>query len=449
MKQDLSSADWRRLIRSIKQGSCVLFLGPDAAFMEGEGESLVSSLAREFVNEFEKEHASDLHLAAQSFAQDGHDEFDLIDVVESFYKPFKSTTTKFHCDLAALPFQLCVQTTPDRLMYNAFAKNAIKSPSEAYFHLRSGSRYYNEGVLSSNPSEPSSTKPLVFGLNGSAEDGFSVVLTENDVLEFLTRLVRDKATLPGLLLRRIKLATTCLFIGFGFHQWYQRLILHALRDAGTSPKWRSLALESNRFFAHPEQLQTATYYDREHRIDFSHLSFLEFASELRERFELEDSSLASIGSIPVRNTPNAPKAFLSYSSGDTLTAEALGRELSCRGINIWQDINDIRGGEDWEHKIKHVLREVVDYVVVLHSEKLKDEESWVQYEINIALERNKKMPPNFSFIIPCHFLGCKKRRSSLQNLQYIEVSAPDEGEKLIKTILKDWRENRQVEYAHD
>ncbi len=444
MNDNLTDVAWRRLLRSIRDGTCVLFLGPDASVVDGAGQPLGNQLATVLSEESD----SDLHWAAQTFSGERADEFDLIDKAELFFKPYADSTTSMHRDLAALPFELVIQTSADRFMANALAEQEQKNPIEAYFHIRSGVRYLNDPQLAPGR-EPSVGSPLVFGLHGSAEDGMSLVLTENDVLEFLVRLIRDKSTLPAYLLRRVRLATTCLFIGFGFHRWYQRLMLYVLRGAVSGSRWRSLALEVNSFFALPDSRQTVTYYDKEHRIDFTGLSFAEFAQKLRQSYEKEVADLPALPEPGHVEHPSGPKVFLSYSNGDAADVQRLAEELQNRGISTWRDKDDIRGGEDWEHRARHVLREVVDYVAVLHSGNLSSGESWMRYEINTALERRKKMPPGVAFVIPCHFLGCERMEEDLKDLHYVSVPSPSECDALAKAILDDWalRQQKAIGYA--
>ena len=432
MSRELTSTDWRRLTHSIRAGECVLFLGPDASCLDGR--TLVASL----VAELDGDRDGDLHWAAQTFAEKGYDQFDLIDKAQNFYQALDHRTSDFHRDLAALPFHLCVQTSPDRFMANAFADRRDKVPTEAYFHLRGGVRLIGGGSLGALP-EPSAACPLVFGLHGSAENGDSLVLTENDVLAFIVRLVRDKVILPPNLLRLIKQAKTLLFIGFGFHSWYQRLILYVLRGVDSHKHWNSLALEGSRFFSLPDHQQTATYYDKEHRISFSHLSFTEFARELRQRYEVQAAERAPDAPSLTPLPPGAPNVFLSYSREDEPAVTALAAQLRTRGIDTWQDLDQLRGGEDWRKRVVHVVEQVVDYVVLLHSQHLEPGESWVRYEVNLAIERSRKLPPNSVFLIPCHFLGCRQREDDLEHLHYVTVDSPDDCATLAEVILEHWR----------
>jgi hypothetical protein len=56
--------------------------------------------------------------------------------VAEFYRPFHEGTTPVHEHLAALPFSLCISTTPDRFLLNAFAKTPGKQPICDFYHFK-------------------------------------------------------------------------------------------------------------------------------------------------------------------------------------------------------------------------------------------------------------------------------------------------------------------------
>lgn len=452
MNDELTDVSWRRLIHSIENGNCILFLGPDTSCLTENDKSLTASLA-DILNEQANQ---ELHLAAQSYLTQGNDEFDLLDTAQHFYAKHKQSTSDFHRALAHLPFEVIIQTTPDNLMFNALKEKSAKQPLEAYFHLRNGLNIAGTGSIEFN-FEPSRNNPVVFGLHGDMEDASSMVLTENDVLEFFVSLMREKAAIPPVILRKIRLATNCLFVGFGFHHWYQRLILHVLRGEGGNNKWRSLALENQQFFSDEQTKQNATFYDSEHKIDFSSLSYWQFAMQLSERYQSQQAEtirptsptkpqLRAIPTNPVETDEplKRPKVFISYDSSFYQQVEQLSINLSQLGVDTWLDKDHLRGGDDWERQIKHVLSEIVDYFVVLNSEGLSTKESWVHYEVNIALDRAKKMPPGFVFILPCHFLGNRAEADNLKHIQFTDIPSPEECHELADVILQDWRANRHL-----
>jgi hypothetical protein len=388
-----------------------------------------------------------LQRVAQAFMRTTGDPRDLWFEVESFYATYSQATTDMHRNLASLPFSLCVQTTPDRLMRNAFDERTEKEPVEAYCHLREGIGVVGAGS-GKHLVEPDPDHPLVFGLHGHAVDGESVVLTETDLLDFLVRLARDRTMLPQFLYNRFAAEqTTFLFMGFGFQSWYQRLMLHLLRgkSVGSGRLLRSLALEGEYFFSKEDPLKSATFYQEEHKLDFVDLSYVEFAAELKRRFEATAPERESTAQAERAPDPDAPMVFLSYDSRDEEAVERLAQALRARGIAAWRDHDNLRGGDDWNRVARHVLEKQVDYVVVLHSSNLGARESYAQLEINLALKRKDFLPPDWRFVIPCHFLGGQARLSQLEEYQYVEVATPEACDDLAQTIFEDWSGNERLQ----
>ncbi len=60
-------------------------------------------------------------------------------------------------------------------------------------------------------------RPLVYELFGSLEDSASLLLTENDLLDFLVNVAKNTPALPKDLTSRFSdPKTSFLFLGFGF-----------------------------------------------------------------------------------------------------------------------------------------------------------------------------------------------------------------------------------------
>jgi TIR domain len=57
--------------------------------------------------------------------------------------------------------------------------------------------------------------------------------------------------------------------------------------------------------------------------------------------------------------------FISYSSEDSAFSNRLADELHERGLQVWIDKDDIKGGENWEQKIKEVIDKTNVCLVVL------------------------------------------------------------------------------------
>jgi hypothetical protein len=77
--------------------------------------------------------------------------------------------------------------------------------------------------------EPDSDHPLVYHLHGHYERPQSLVLTEEDYLEFLVRLNRDgsEPLLPSVIRMALK-ANSLLFVGYSLSDWNFRVLFRGL-----------------------------------------------------------------------------------------------------------------------------------------------------------------------------------------------------------------------------
>jgi len=439
----LESEYWRLLLRAIRSGQCIVVLGRGAALDPAAptGDPLPIRLARElaaklrgkgFGNQIASE--TDLPHVAQIYASEmpGHPALEL--AVEDFYKPYLNQTTPLHLDLAALPFSLCLTTTPERFLLNAFSQTAGKFPLSDYYSFRSA-RVGQQAP----PEKDAEKKPLIYDLFGSMEEPTSLVLTENDLLDFLVNVARGQPPLNRYVTSRFSNSgTSFLFIGVGFRQWYLRILLHVLK--AFNHEVSSLALEDPNFFKDPEQPQTALFFRKGHRIDFQNLPWLDFVRELRRDFEAQTAALPARNAGLVQLGDDAPIAFLCHENRDKPYAEALGAKLNDRGIAVWLDKQSLRGGDEWPRLIPHVVEKQTNYVVVLQSPRMLDKpESYFFKEMKLALERHD----NFGgrrFVVPTIIERDKDLPlRDLAHLHQIDLTVSDGVEQLAKAIHEDWK----------
>ncbi len=143
--------------------------------------------------------------------------------------PDFAVPTEPHALLARLPFPVYLTTNPDGFMGQAL-RQAGKRPRRTVCHwYRSASAGGDH-----DPAEafPNPEEPVVFHLHGTVEDPGSLVLTEDDHLDFVMNLARDRGAddqqiiptyiLPALTTRPL------LFLGYSLHDWTFRLLFRGL-----------------------------------------------------------------------------------------------------------------------------------------------------------------------------------------------------------------------------
>jgi hypothetical protein len=138
--ESLRDSDWRRLIRMIQDGTCVLFLGPgiETDSQNARDTPLTVTLARTLATRLTHPEdlgsRDDLAHVAQLF-QHQNDRIELEMVVEDFYRSYTGQTTSCHRQLAALPFQLCIDITHAGFLEAAF-RDAGKVPVQDFYWFR-------------------------------------------------------------------------------------------------------------------------------------------------------------------------------------------------------------------------------------------------------------------------------------------------------------------------
>jgi hypothetical protein len=449
----LEVSDWRVLLKSIQQRKCILLLGPDVAIdpLRPRQKPLPVRLAHKLAWELRKAGerkqlltVHDLAHVAQTYEREMRRHRTRLELaVEDFYAPYREQTTQLHRDLAALPFTLCINTTPERFMLNAFKQTQGKEPIYDFYHFQPDPKRPRPVAMLRPPANNPDQRPLIYDLYGSLDEPASLVLTENNLLDFLVSVTRQTPPLHPYVTGEFNdKRVSFLFLGFGFRHWYLRVLLHALKALEHNAA--SLALEHPTFFTVPEHAQTTLFFESGCAIEFRQLP-ANFASELRTRFEQDRAQTQKPGAIT--QLPDAPTAFLCHETRDKPEAERIALELQNRGINVWVDKQSLRGGDDWTKLIPHVIKKQTDYVVVLQSPRMIDKtEGYFKTEIHYALERQLSfgdLPFTIPVLIEPH---SNLPLRDLAHLHCIDVAQASGVDELANMINEDWRK-RQMEAA--
>ncbi len=433
----------RALVERIKRGDCVLVLGPCVAIRPDDPERtpLEELLARKLLDSIGEQSDSasaNLRRAADLHYRQRKDRDELELTVADFYRESAGATTGFHRDLAALPFRLCVSASPDNLMLAAF-EAAGKSPQKGYYSFR--------GAPTPRLSEPKAETPLVYHLFGHYDDPTSLVLTEGDLIEFLVAIVKGEPPLPDHVRSLLAPpAASFLFLGFGFRNWYLRVLLQVMNIYGHRSK--AVAFEDKQFFDSPERAQTVGFFSDNHQIDFRQVHWENIAKQLREICEASMPKVVpGVAAARQAQGGHPPKVFLSYASEDRNAVNELAERLEARGIDVWQDINDLRAGDNWNNVVLGVIQHQADYVVVVQTAEMIERVKGVfNREIEVAALQQSEMGERdgmkLHFLIPVKMGECTLL-SAFRGVHVIDVSTPAGVDKLAKSIEEDWQRRAQ------
>lgn len=225
----LTDNEWTILIDRIKRGQCTPFLGAGASYgVLPLGRELAQSLANQ--SKYPMEDSTDLIRVSQFIALtygDGVYPKDLVaDLINNSNDPDFKASDEPHRVLADLPLPLYMTTNYDDFMVKAL-RSRRKDPTRELCRWNSELNRYPSILYRKRDFVPTVANPLVFHLHGHTGHNGSMVLTEDDYMDFLANLLTN----PGMIPRAIEKAlteTTLLFIGYRLADWNFRVVMRSL-----------------------------------------------------------------------------------------------------------------------------------------------------------------------------------------------------------------------------
>jgi tetratricopeptide (TPR) repeat protein len=98
---------------------------------------------------------------------------------------------------------------------------------------------------------------------------------------------------------------------------------------------------------------------------------------------------------------SAQKAvFLSYASQDTAAAGRICAALRGAGIEVWFDQSELVGGDAWDQKIRHQIRDCALFIPILSQTTQSRREAYFRLEWKLADERTHMIAKGTAFLLP-------------------------------------------------
>jgi len=293
MPEKLEERDWNLLLRRIKAGKCTPFLGAGACFgVLPLGCDIAQKWAQE--HQYPLEDCHDLARVAQFLAVQYDPMFPKEEILEQWFKevtpPDFTEPDESHGVLADLPLPVYMTTNYDDFMVQAL-ESRHKDPKREL--CRWNQLVKDQPSIFDSGFTPTVANPVVFHLHGHDKVPESLVLTEDDYLDFLVNISRDQALLPP----RIQEALTgasLLFIGYSLADWDFRVLFRGLVTSTESSLRRiSVTVQlppQSTDAPEPTQQRVQKYLDEYfNKIDMRVYwgTAREFVAELRQRCQKE------------------------------------------------------------------------------------------------------------------------------------------------------------------
>jgi len=231
MSKLFTDQDWDVLLRRIDQGRCTPFLGAGAS---AGVLPLGGDIAKQWADkhDYPMEDRSNLIAVAQFLAlkYDSVYPKDLIvEMFETVGEPDFNDPTEPHRVLANLNLPVYVTTNYDDFMVKALIRHH-RDPKRILCQWNREVKDYvtdHPTILEQDPSyKPTAANPVVFHLHGHVPIAGSLVLTEDDYMDFLVNISADPNLIPAPIARALT-ASSLLFIGYRITDWNFRVLLRS------------------------------------------------------------------------------------------------------------------------------------------------------------------------------------------------------------------------------
>lgn len=400
----MNEADWKRLLRQIRQGYVVPVVG--SQFLAGP--SFQHAVAAELLQAYGlapdalplppflpvSQVVGRLRREAGATLQDLYT--DVHDAIEAVTTRFEAEMPAPLAQLAAITdFRLFVTTTPDDLLARCLRRriavdeviHAPKLPTSEWHDLPA------------DWAARAGEVPLLY-LFGKSRAAPVYAIHEEDILEYAHNVISRGSQVPVQFLGALQ-ERSLLLLGCGFPDWLGRFFLRATNTS-------RLAEKSKREW----MVETAAGNDglvaflRSYSADTEMLvesSPADFVAELHRRWLAERPAAGGPVAAPAADEPRGRAIFfISYSRGaDLVRADALRAALLALGVaehEIWLDRQAIEPGENFRRQILDGIQGCRYFLPLLSQATDAREQGFVFREWRAANDRALDM--NRDFIIP-------------------------------------------------
>ncbi len=92
--------------------------------------------------------------------------------------------------------------------------------------------------------------------------------------------------------------------------------------------------------------------------------------------------------------------FLSYASQDSEPARILCKALQSKGVEVWFDQGELRGGDEWDHSIRRQIKACALFIPIVSANSQARREGYFRLEWKLADDRTHLIAKGTPFILP-------------------------------------------------
>jgi TIR domain len=103
--------------------------------------------------------------------------------------------------------------------------------------------------------------------------------------------------------------------------------------------------------------------------------------------------------------------FLSYASQDAEAAQKICAALRAAGIEVFLDQSELRGGDAWDQKIRHEIRDCALFIPIVSHHTQERLEGYFRRESKLAIERTHDIAEQKPFLVPIVVDGTREQEA--------------------------------------
>lgn len=277
---DTIDFNWKLLIRKIKRKKVVLFLGPELFAIDRSGRYSQKGLLQNYIKAdldgiLEKDELAKIEYYSEDgffYLEDSY-RSEVVDSVIQFYSSLE--TNPFYRKIAEIPFHMILSLSPDKVLCKAFDELGLPY-SFSYYSKKSYDRDAEDQNLDL---KDNFEKRFIYNLFGCLNEEGSMILSYDDLFEFLQRILNNYS-LPYTVLEALDEANYFIFLGFDYNKWYLKLLFRIIKMHEKAKKNFGMDL--------PLKKEFATFFINEFGMNFTRLGTVEFINRFYEICEAEN-----------------------------------------------------------------------------------------------------------------------------------------------------------------
>ncbi|HSM05722.1 MAG TPA: toll/interleukin-1 receptor domain-containing protein [Longimicrobiales bacterium] len=395
--------DWEILLAEIDEGEVVPIIGHDLLTIERDGlqidanEAFANELARVLGVEPDREEPPSVASVAAAFLEGRGHPAEIYEWMEHILRDaggWESYPDSLRKLAEITPLRLFVTTTFDPWTERALTdagrsvKGLAYQPSEQTADLPKDFEHLKEA--------------FVYHLLGKAGTS-AFAVTEEDILEFMHQLLSPGSPRRPDQLFDVLEKSHLLFLGCRFPDWLTRFLVRMARGVPLGDPHGRRNWVAGGTVRGSKGLQEFLTRSSQRTKIFQDLDAGEFVSQLHQRWKAKHPH--GIVDETVTEAEARDKVFISYASENRAQVMELCQALDARNVLYWFDRAELKGGNDWDEKIRRNVRSCCLFVPLISEEVIGKGEAYVLKEWRWALDRQEMQPANGRFIVPVRLPG--------------------------------------------